>query len=861
MNSSSWNEDNSSKSGYPNSLDYNMIIHSKNLFDDKTPKKNRTIKKSNLQNNKYKKHDFEYLLKYVHKYFISFYKSEEDDYNIKMIEDILDNEETHLVAEFKDFLIMGDINEFLQKYYKITDSKKYLPKICDYYLKSSLIFPNYVSIQESKYIYKNIRKKQKLIDHQQEQDNIKEKNKNKKKDNESESIDDFFSSKTLNSILQQTNTSIVKLIFGMENDNKNNKNKKNKDIDNNDINEDETTNKIIENLNEIEKKIEENKNKKKLMKDNIKEYNNKNNKNDNSFNKFVQNSNSCNKNKKHIYLKQGNKNMNLLKINNSNASSNKSSRIYKSHNNKKRVINTYLSKKQITNENNSNNYAKSDASSTGRDSDYIQKKYLNYFFINNHKNNKRKLLIENSLNQNKSIVNNNINTLIPSKECITKFFVNNNYSRSVLKYNSFNFITKNIEKRNNSIFPFSPSLNTIQVNPFKKKYGYNLNININNSNSTKSVNKIINSNSSEQINNDEKEKIKKNKGKNKNSIKNSNNINNLYKHHNNTISLTINIMNCKDKNKNTQKCNTDRNAENKSQTKNKDNKYYNGLRTIGNNKINKNVIENILYLNKNKKVINKNNNNYKLNKNINTQINQIKIKNLNFQKINSLTNINKSNTANKKRKNIFPNQNSRENIFSNRIFPVSPLSIKLDSNKTPSIKKTLNLKPKKNNKNNIYKNVNTNNNIPTKSKNYFIDAILNSPKNKQQIINSGIKSQLILDELNKKKSIIFPFKKEINIINININGYNNTERGSQTSRESNSRNKKRLKEYKGKNKAEINFYNQEMKVKFKNKKEKNNLMSRNKNNNPVIIKGIYDSIGKNQIFKNQQNSGFYTYRK
>ena len=196
MYSSSWNEDNSSKSGYPNSVDYNMIIHSKNLFkDDKTPKKNKSIKKKNLFNAQYKKHDFKYLVKYVHNYFISFYKSEEDDYNIKMIEDILDNEETHLVAEFKDFLIMGDLNEFLQKYYKISCSKKYLPKICDYYLKSSLIFPNYVSIKESKYIYKNIRKKQKLIDNQQEQDNLKEKN--KKIDLESEKIDDFFSSKNL----------------------------------------------------------------------------------------------------------------------------------------------------------------------------------------------------------------------------------------------------------------------------------------------------------------------------------------------------------------------------------------------------------------------------------------------------------------------------------------------------------------------------------------------------------------------------------------------------------------------------------------------------------------------------------------
>ena len=170
-----------------------------------------------------------------------------------MIEHILDNEDTHLVAEFKDFLIMGDINEFMQKYYKISESKRYLPKICEYYLKSSLIFPNYVSLEANKYIYKNIRKKQKLIDNQQEQDDIKEKNKKGKL--LTESNDDFFSSKTLNSILQQTNTSIVKLIFGIE-DNNLDKNNKKKNID-----EDETPNKIIENLEEIEKELESNKNK------------------------------------------------------------------------------------------------------------------------------------------------------------------------------------------------------------------------------------------------------------------------------------------------------------------------------------------------------------------------------------------------------------------------------------------------------------------------------------------------------------------------------------------------------------------------------------------------------------------------
>ena len=869
MDSFSWNLDNSSKNVIHNSLDFKDIIHSNNNNKNANPKKYYLIKEASISNSKNIKRDFNSLVKYAHDYLISFYKAEKDDYNIRMIEDILDNEDTHLVAVFKDFLIMGDLNEFMQKYYSISDSKRYLPKICDYYLKSSMIFPNYVSLEENKYIYKNIRKKQKLIDNQQEQDDMKENQ--KINSSSSESIDKFFSSKTLNSILQQTNTSNVKLIFGIEdNNNKKNDFKNNSNI----IDGDETPNKIIENFEEVEKKIIENKNKNKKRKKDLKENLNKNK--NNSCNKIENSSNHNNKYKKYIYIKERNKNLNLLNINNTNkTSSNVNSCLYKKNKSKKRVINNYLSKNITKTENNSKNYIKSNSSVTGRETDYIQKKYFNYFFVNSQKNNKRKLLIENSLNKNKSILNTQINTIIPSKECISKFFINSNYSKSVLKYNSFNFITKNIDNKNDRNFPFSPSLNTIQVNPFKKKYYYNLNININNSNSARNLNnnQISNSNSNERINekNKDKEKIKKAKSKNRN-LYNNRNIN---KNHNQNASLTINILHNRDKNKMKQIFNTENN-EKISQIKINDNNkiYYNNIRTFGNNpnKNDQNVIDKIINSNRRKKAINKinSNNNSKLNKN-NTPMSHIKIKNLNIQKIKSVSNIKTTtNIANKNKKLFINKRNSGKDIFNNRIFPVSPVSIKLDPNKTTSCKKILNIKPKKN-KNNIYKNVNMNNQID-KNKHYFIDSIINSPKKKQlQIFNHGIKNQLIMEELNKKKRIILPFKKEINIINININGYNNTERGSLTSRERKNINKKRLKEYKGRNKAEINFYNQEVKSKLKNKNENkinnnNNLViTRNENNNPIIVKNIYDdNFGKNNIFskeQNTENAGFFTSRK
>mgnify|MGYP003571330296 CR=1 FL=1 len=189
----------------------------------------QTIKVSHL-NNIYRNEKFflkhskkltqKQLERNIHQYFISLYYHDKDFYNIKVIDDIINNFDTHLVAEFKDYLIMGDDSEFLQKKYNMKECKKYLPSLFDYYKSCSVIFPNYVVLQESKYIFKNIRKKQKVIDNQQEQDDKQEKI--KKGEINLDENEDFFTTKAFNSILNQTNTSNVRLFFGINNKNKNN---------------------------------------------------------------------------------------------------------------------------------------------------------------------------------------------------------------------------------------------------------------------------------------------------------------------------------------------------------------------------------------------------------------------------------------------------------------------------------------------------------------------------------------------------------------------------------------------------------------------------------------------------------------
>lgn len=82
-----------------------------------------------------------------------------DFYNVKIVNDIIYNEPTHIVAIFKDYLIFDDLSEFLKRFYDTTESTSRLPKICEFYEKYSKVFPNYVTIPENKFMYKNIERK------------------------------------------------------------------------------------------------------------------------------------------------------------------------------------------------------------------------------------------------------------------------------------------------------------------------------------------------------------------------------------------------------------------------------------------------------------------------------------------------------------------------------------------------------------------------------------------------------------------------------------------------------------------------------------------------------------------------------
>ena len=88
-------------------------------------------------------------------------------HDIKIINDMIFNEKTHFVEIFKEFLIYDDYNEFLKRFYNTKEISNKLPIILNFYEKYSKIYANYTVIPERKYMYKNIKRKQKVIDQMQ----------------------------------------------------------------------------------------------------------------------------------------------------------------------------------------------------------------------------------------------------------------------------------------------------------------------------------------------------------------------------------------------------------------------------------------------------------------------------------------------------------------------------------------------------------------------------------------------------------------------------------------------------------------------------------------------------------------------
>ena len=150
------------------------------------------------------------------------------DLNILIIENLMCNGRCHLVAVFKNYLIEDDKSEYLRRFYKKKESGPRLKKLFAYHEETSVIFPNYVPLVESKYLYNNVIKKQRVIDEQQSLDKIRKDGKNKKSV-PIKKEDRMFNSTVVGEILI-SNKSVLRIVFGLENEKiKNNDEKNGKD--------------------------------------------------------------------------------------------------------------------------------------------------------------------------------------------------------------------------------------------------------------------------------------------------------------------------------------------------------------------------------------------------------------------------------------------------------------------------------------------------------------------------------------------------------------------------------------------------------------------------------------------------------
>ena len=374
---------------------------------------------------------------------------------------LMENANTHLVSIFKDYLLYDDSTEFFKEYYIKKEIYPRLKTIYDYYESSSYLFPNYTAINEGKYIYRNIIRKQKLIDYledledkkkeKEEKKNLKKKKKlkNQTQNEQSSSCIEVFDTKIYENIRKETeNDSKINELFCVGTKNSNN-----------DCDSFASILKLTEELKEKEKDS-----KKKNIQN--KEISNKTNKETNS----IINKNINNNNKKIIYnLDNLNKTEGKIYVSRR-VSLNQNTKVYN-----KKTINKGVKNLNINNFINNNNsglivrnFNLTDRNKninklnidTSKSNDFIKNNQNNFNSNKNIKNNyKKNNIIINIINSNK---NNNYNSTNNYFSNYTNTNTNTNENNNQNNHLYFNNLsnTKTNENKSNFNTNSNPRINT-----------------------------------------------------------------------------------------------------------------------------------------------------------------------------------------------------------------------------------------------------------------------------------------------------------------------------------------------------------------------------------------------------------------
>ena len=657
-------------------------------------------------------------------------------HDVKMINDILYNEKTHYVEMFKEYLIYEDYNEFLKQYYSDPILSKKLEKILIFYEKYSKIFPNYTVIRESKYLYKNIKRKQKMIN----QMNENKKNEYSDDDNYSDSLSynkTIFNSRVINSIytghntinLSKTNSTLAdnksietfinkislfeKKLVKEEKDNKNNKINSHEKINiTNNKNEEQNINKKNTNIlvNSILTPVNNS-----FLKNKINKDNNKKNIIENYLNNAINNNKLMFKPINYNYFPKQRSFSNIVSTNKKVYTSIKHKNVIKNNKNKHLESNNLLNKQNISNTNNANIFNNINES-------YRSNNLNNFFDYDKYK---KIILSTNNTSSHKILTERVFSSPGRRKNVlfIKKKYKSNSKKKNQIKNSNNN---KNLVRRNIS----SNIFNKIQKNISKNKTRINNTNNKNNNNYFREEKKIFKC----QINKQNQKKLINNF--------NPDSVNKLY---------SSNISNLNIKNKNSKNNNTLNNNKNKIVNN------YNIMNGIMNNSTQINIYtgndlikslnlywNSIINSTRSPSAVNDNNLNRKKNGSKSVSKNNKKLKNENLKKF-----IEKH-WKDKKYKEPYTERNSNNEKFL-KLLDIYCRDAK--QNKSTNLKKNFN-KNKLNKSHNYNHNYNSKSNLEIKSmgeaNKKFSNNDLLKDKDKEKSTNNM--SHLILKKYNYYKS-------------------------------------------------------------------------------------------------------------
>ena len=390
-----------------------------------------------------------YLYKHNYKKYIHI------NYNDLIIESLMCNGKCHLVAIFKNYLIEDDLSEYMHRFYNSKESPHRLKKLFLYHEETSIIFPNYIPLIESKYLYNNVIKKQRIIDEQQNNENKQNgiKLSKKKKAEVINNDEKVFDSEVFGEILNQSE-SVLRIVFGIEKkrkkindyifieDNSNNLDKNEINLKNNYINENsnsndeseyEGINKLIKELDTIEEAININN----LFEDKL---NNNNNNHNLKYKVKLINSPKINQTKKNNNEKYNNitsSSTNITNISNNNINS--KINLNKINNNQNKLIKEFIlksSKYEILKNNLTITH------SVKKSKEKIQSLSNNNTTIQTHKKSKSNMPNRSLFGLNLKSTNNIINLLVNQDKNSRRFNSNLN-SCNTSKINTYNNYIKN----------------------------------------------------------------------------------------------------------------------------------------------------------------------------------------------------------------------------------------------------------------------------------------------------------------------------------------------------------------------------------------------------------------------------------